>query len=312
MSIKIGFHSNQLSVRGTEVALFSYADYNETVLGNESFIFIPNQASDRTATTKFTDRFKNIRGYNVFPQLVKSCEDLKIDVMYWIKSGQNNEKLIPGIKNVVHAVFDGSQPHSDRYAAVSKWLGEKHNIPYVPHIVSLPDTKADYREFIGIPENALVFGRYGGFDQFNIEHLPRVIEYVVNQRPDVYFLLMNTKHLGFDHPRVIYTDATTDLEQKRAFLNTCDAFITGRTDGESFGLSIAEACFANLPVITNSDGRDKNHLFLLKDKGFYYENANELYAILMNFQKNNFDYTQLVKEFAPEIVMQKFKEVFLD
>ena len=35
---KIAFHSNQLCIRGTEVALFDYAHYNETILGNKSYI----------------------------------------------------------------------------------------------------------------------------------------------------------------------------------------------------------------------------------------------------------------------------------
>ncbi len=36
--MKIAFHSNQLSIRGTEVVLFDYAHYNKLLLGNESFI----------------------------------------------------------------------------------------------------------------------------------------------------------------------------------------------------------------------------------------------------------------------------------
>jgi len=37
---KIAFHSNQLSIRGTEVALYQYAKYNEEILGNKSVIFL--------------------------------------------------------------------------------------------------------------------------------------------------------------------------------------------------------------------------------------------------------------------------------
>ena len=31
---KIAFHSNQLGIRGTEVALYDYAHFNETILKN--------------------------------------------------------------------------------------------------------------------------------------------------------------------------------------------------------------------------------------------------------------------------------------
>lgn len=313
MKLKIIFHENQLGYRGTTVSTYDYAHYNETILRNESYIAVPESA-DMSARNKFYDRFGDrLYLYPVNPPLhfLQGFVDyIKADVVYQIISGEDTSRKFNNTKNVYHAVFNVKNPEITAY--VSEWLSEQNdNYAFVPHIVSLPNVKGDYREFLSIPDNALVFGRYGGFSQFDIPYLTNVIEYVVNQRPNAYFLLMNTKHLDFDHPRVIYTDATTDLEQKRSFLNTCNAFITGRTDGESFGLSIAEACFANLPVITNSDGRDKNHLYLLKDKGYYYESANELYAVLMNFQKRNFDYTQLVKEFTPDIVMQKFKEVFL-
>jgi len=36
--MKIAFHSGQLSLRGTEIALFDYARQNEDRLGNESVI----------------------------------------------------------------------------------------------------------------------------------------------------------------------------------------------------------------------------------------------------------------------------------
>jgi hypothetical protein len=34
----IAFLSNKLTLRGTEVALYDYADYNEKILGNKSVI----------------------------------------------------------------------------------------------------------------------------------------------------------------------------------------------------------------------------------------------------------------------------------
>jgi hypothetical protein len=52
---KIAFHANQLSLRGTEIALFSYAKYNEEILGNKSVIFSsPNNNLD--ALDKFQSR----------------------------------------------------------------------------------------------------------------------------------------------------------------------------------------------------------------------------------------------------------------
>lgn len=307
---KIILHSNQLGLRGTEVALFSYAEGNEDILGNESYIAAPKNC-DLRSWPKFVERFGDrVYLYNKFSDLQVLVDDEKIDVVYQIISGQDTSLKLQNTKNVYHAVFNHRNPEITAY--VSEWLAEQHpGSQFVPHIVTLPEVTEDYRPFLSMPDDVVVIGRYGGFDQLDISYIPSIIEYVVNQNPKMYFLLMNTASLGFNHPRVIYLDATTDLHEKAGFLNTLDAFITGRTDGESFGLSIAEACLYNLPVITNSDGRDKNHMKILGPHGFYYESANELAAILMNFKRNNFDYRQLVKQYEPHTVMLKFKEVFL-
>ncbi len=34
----VGFLSNKLTLRGTEIAVYDYADYNETILNNKSII----------------------------------------------------------------------------------------------------------------------------------------------------------------------------------------------------------------------------------------------------------------------------------
>jgi hypothetical protein len=49
-NMKILFHSNQLALRGTEVALYDYAHYNENFLGNESLI-VSNVAGKGTYNT---------------------------------------------------------------------------------------------------------------------------------------------------------------------------------------------------------------------------------------------------------------------
>lgn len=302
--MNILFHSNQLGIRGTEVALYDYAHYNEIILGNISYIAAPAN-SDMSALEKFKNRFGNrIILYNTFGELALSSS-YRIDLAYFIKAGFNDGLLCPGIKNIVHAVFDASDKHGDVYVAVSEWLGKKHNVDYLPHIVSLPDIKEDFRDFIEASNNDIVFGRYGGFDQFDVPYLGDVIKASADK--GVKFLLMNTKPFNFQHPNIMYLESTTDLNTKTAFINTCDAMIHGRTDGESFGLAIAEFLHQNKPVITNTQCRDKNHIQVLGDKGLYYTNSDELYNILTSFKKKDYDVKVLVDQFKPEVVMEKFK-----
>lgn len=299
--MNILFHSNQLGIRGTEVALYDYAHYNETLLGNVSYIAAP-AGSDLSALQKFKTIFGDrVILYNDFTELQK----YPIDTAYFIKAGFNDGLLIPGAKNIIHAVFDASHKHGDVYVAVSEWLGKKHNVDYLPHIVTLPDVKEDFRDFIGASNNDIVFGRYGGYDQFDVPYLGEVIKAAAGT--GIKFLFMNTKQFNFQHPNVMYSQASIDLNSKTSFINTCDAMIHGRTDGESFGLAIAEFLHQNKPVITNTQCRDKNHIQVLGEDGMYYSNANELYTMLTSFEKKDYNVKHLVDQFKPDTIIKKFK-----
>ena len=308
--MKVLFCENQLGYRGTSIALFDYAVGNEDILGNKSFIAAPRN-SELTSLEKFQEYFRErLFLYDDFNELQALVDNEKIDVVYQIISGEDTSKKLLNTKNVYHAVFNVKNPEITAY--VSSWLADQHpGSKYCPHIVSLPEVIEDYRSYLNIPDSAVVIGRYGGSDTFDLPYLADVINAVVEQNPNIWFFFMNTNRITPYHTRIIHVDATTDDYMKAAFLQTCTTFMTGRQMGESFGLSIAEACFYNLPVITNSDGRDKNHLRILGPAGYYYESANELYSILTNFEKKEFDYKSLVKQFSPENVMKQFEQTFL-
>jgi glycosyltransferase involved in cell wall biosynthesis len=190
---------------------------------------------------------------------------------------------------------------------VSDWLGKLYNTDYLPHIVSMPDITTSQREYFNFSDEDIVFGRYGGFYQFDVPYLGEVI--LAAAERGIKFLLMNTVRVTPDHPNIIYLDSTTDVEAKTKFINTCDAMLHGRTDGESFGLSIAEFLHQNKPVISNLHCRDKNHINLLGEKGFFYSNPGELFNLLINFKKGDYSVKSLVDQFSPEKIMTKFKEL---
>ena len=116
--MKIAFHSNQLGIRGTEVALYDYALGNRDILGNESFIISDNNA-DLTTLDKFTSQFP-VYLYNNFSEVEKFIEQESIDAIYYIKAGFNDGKLVKNAKNLVHSVFKHNEPHGDVYAYVSE------------------------------------------------------------------------------------------------------------------------------------------------------------------------------------------------
>jgi len=304
--MRVGFFANQLDNRGTGNAMFDYAYYNQHILGNTSFIYTWKDTDHNAASV---DRYSRHFPIIVNPNPLTDA----VDVMYHIKSGEDDGTRFPRTRYVVHAVFNAKHKHGDRYAAVSEWLGGRDSVPWVPHIVGLPYHTTHLREKLGIPDKAIVFGRHGGHDTFDVPYVWDVIYEVVNSRPDVYFLFMNTdKPNKPEHPRIKFLPETASEVEKRKFVNTCDAMIHARMRGETFGLSVGEFAVCGKPVITYGNSGERAHLVELEHCGydsFFYYSEMGLYIQLTTFKKDikAFAYTH----FYPEEVMARFNKIFL-
>lgn len=317
--MKIAFHSNQLGVRGTEIALYDYAYYNREILGNESII-ISDRNNDLAAYDKFLREF-DVLLYDNFNEVSHWVDKYNIDVMYYQKSGQHDGKLVSNAKNVVHSVFQFNQPHGDVYGYISEWLSKKMSngkLPFVPYMVDLLkyDHDMNYREFFAIPKEAFVFGYYGGPTSFNIEFAKKAVIDFASKHKDVYFIFMNSERFC-DLVNVIFLESTTDMEKKVGFINTCDACIHARNGGESFGLTVAEFSIKNKPVFTTTYCTDAlcdgAHLEMLGDKCVLYNDYEDLMYKFSNARdiiKSKTDWNAYAN-YHPHSVMEQFNNVFL-
>ncbi len=317
-AMKIAFHSNQLGLRGTEIALYDYALYNELLLGNGSIILTALHAPfhDARAIHKFGKRFP-VYAYKDWDEAEAILDSQAVDVLYCIKAGINDGIISKGRKTVVHAVFKYCEPHGDVYAYVSEWLANHmssadRKFPFVPHIVEAPQPCGDLREQLGIPQNAIVFGRYGGAETFDIPFVHEVVERVAREMPDRYFLFMNTNPFCSPQPNIIFVEGDAEAAAKERFIYTCDAMLHARMSGETFGLAVAEFAVRQRAVLTWTGSHERSHLELLGATGEYYDDADSLERLLRSFVpdavKNRDVYTY---RFNPQHVMQQFKSVFL-
>jgi len=311
----IAFHSNHLSISGSEVALFDYAFYNQTLLGNESVIIAKNNAiDDNGVVDKFNKNFKTVIRYNNFSEVEKLLDENNVDIFYAIKSGEYDGIISRGRKTVIHAVFKAFQPHGKVYAYISEWLSKQMNFglsPWVPHMIDLPEESENLREQLNIPSDAIVFGRYGSYDTFDISFVHNVIKNILDFRKDVYFLFANTRQF-YNHKNIIYLNTIADMHDKVKFINTCDALLHARLRGETFGLTCGEFSVKNKPVFTYGLSPEKNHIEILKDKAIIYNSESELFKKINKFEPlpdKNWD--MYFEKFNPSAVMQKFKTVFL-
>ena len=321
--LKIAFHANELCLRGTGVALYDYAKYNEEILGNESIII--HQGNLQTNNSEVVDKFKrrfNVFSYSDFGEVDKILEEESVYATYMIKAGHVDGKSPNVGKTWVHCVFKHNDPHGDKYAYVSEWLSNaasrgKHS--FVPHIIDLPQPNEDLREELGIPKNATVFGRHGDLSMFTACNVRNIVKEVVSERKDIYFLFMNVdgnKIFSEDHENVIYLSPTSELQRKSNFINCCDAMIHNGIWGETFGCSVAEFLFFDKPVLSWRGGDGQAHVDMMGEHALWYNNEDELRDMLLSFDKNKYKNTgvfkKLVESYSPEKVMRKFEEVFID
>jgi len=315
--MKILFHANTINYRGTTVAITDYARYNQDILGNESTITYCNtigperdMGNEQAVIDELEKEFEVV-GYRA-GDLEKKIEELHIDLAYFINSGQT-ESLPTNCKTAVHAVFQFNQPHGDRYAYISDWLSQKMsdgNIPFVPHIVQLPDTTENYRGAFNIRADQKVIGRIGGYYTFDIPFVKQYIKRLVTSTDEFVFLFAGTEPF-IDHPNVRFINEFHNPLKKAKFINTCDAMLHARDRGESFGLSVAEFLSLNKPVLAWNGGHDLNHLDMLKDSGLLYNDPSHLDELIRSLPDFKEDWTKRVEQYKPIPVMNKFKEVFL-
>jgi hypothetical protein len=315
----VAFNICHFSERGTSVAVYDYAHYNETILGNKSIIFYKynHPVSHPLMQAKFQERF-NCFSYSNSKDLEELINTENVHFLYNIIGVTTP---LPTFKcvTIMHAVFTNIQIDGDIYAGISEEIS--HTIaPYikvVPHMCALNylecnPNQDNWRKELNIPLTDIVLGRHGGKDSFNGPYAKEAIIDIVNNYDHVWFLFLNTNKF-IDHPRVIHFDTVVSHYDKTTFIFTCDAMIHSSNMGESFGLAVAEFSVCNKPIITSTVGISIMHSKILKDLAIIYNSVETLKEHILNIKTIAKSRTSwnAYQAYNPYDVMQIFKNVFL-
>ncbi len=315
--MKLAFYQPHLCLRGTTVAIFDYAFYLRQFFNIEPLIInhFNHVHNNNTAIKRFKKEF-NCISINDTIELDDTLSKQNADYVYIIKQGfKNDGKLVQNTKMLIHATGMApiSEKHGYKYAYVSKWSSQHCSnlqVPYVPHMINLPDENGNIRSELGIPKDAIVFGRTGGLDSWDISFVNKAIFDSLETRKNIYFIFQNTD-FPFKHERIKHIMPSQDPIYKVKFINSCDAFLHARSQGESFGIACGEFSSKNKPVITWTGSRERSHIDILGDKGIYYSTEKDIYEILCNFEKQEKDWN-CYRDYTPEKVIKSFNEVFLN
>lgn len=313
--MKIAIHVEQIDDRGCGTVTYDYYMGIRDCLGYDPIIM-----SSRPKSTCPMDKFFGMK-YHLYENesdIPTIVEREKIDLFYMIKAGGKNEGTTPSnCKTAIHCIFSMTEPHGNVYAGVSEWLAKRFNQPlWVPHIINLPKIDETLHKELGIPKNDFVIGRLGGYHQFDVPAARIAVLNALQKRSDFWAIFLNTAPF-VDHPRVRFLPFSPSLEYKSKFINTCDAMVHGRSDGETFGLAVGEFSSFNKPVFTYDADYwwyMRAHLDMLGEKALTYKNEHELTSYLLEINKNyvkDVDWDCYSVKFSPNNVMKQFNEIFV-
>ena len=315
--MKIGFHANQLSERGCELALYDYCKFSRLFLGFEPVVFYGknNPANDLSVIRRFEEEF-DVFAYDHFSTVDDQISKRSIDLFYAIKGGEVDHIYSKRVPTMVHAVFAQSplEVHGSAYAFISEWLSRKCSaclipaVPFIVHQACSPDPLA-LRVALGIPRSATVFACYGGSGSFDLSFVSQIsMPAVLSKRPDVHFLFMNIRPF-INHPRVHFLPRSTDLRYKESFVAASDAMLHARRQGESFGLACAEFSAQSKPIFAYRFTPDRHPQFILRDAIQLYSGPDDLLSKLLAFSRDSIPPVGVdayLRRYSPEIVMEAF------
>jgi hypothetical protein len=289
--MRVAFLINELAQRGTQATVWHYARANE-LAGNTSLIVTyespeaPYSSADVTVASvrRFTDTYATAfikRG-----EIDGAMADADVDVCFAEVYGNSDELLPTNVPTLAHCVFEVCHEIGTMRVAISDWLARRcPGVRTLPNVVHVDPTTDDLRAALGIPEDAVVFGRHGGLDTFDFECVRDVVRHVAVGHPSTVFLFVNTTPFCIGLDNVIFLEGTCDDKRKREFINTCDAMLHARKMGESFGIAVGEFAVCGKPVVTTDQCRDRAHIEMLGDEAILYRSPTELVQILTTYRR---------------------------
>ena len=326
---KVAFFCKHFGERGTERTTYDYADFNEKILGNISYIICFNESVIRDkkyisskdfVKKKYLNRFEVFEINNIY-EIKDILIAKKINYFYVQSHGFyrdifkfNDLRIWGNCQTIYHCAFGPMvRQGSSIRCIVGGFLNKRFskNLPVLPPIVRPFQFQGDFKSDLNIPEDAIVIGRHGGKETFDINFVKEIIKKFLEYDEKIYFLFLNTKKF-ITHKNVFYFENLNDHEVSK-FIGTCDAMIHGRSDGETFGLAVAEFSVANKPVITYSESKDREHLGILKEKAILYKNKDDLIKIFNSIRiiLKKKESWNAYKDFEPKKIMNIFDKVCL-
>eukprot|EP00668_Euglena_longa_P033106 GGOE01042623.1.p1 GENE.GGOE01042623.1~~GGOE01042623.1.p1 ORF type:complete len:527 (+),score=135.22 GGOE01042623.1:39-1583(+) len=344
--LKLCFHINQLTERGVERSTFDYAFFAKQLLGHDA-VFLTASAvlegkNDPRIVERFVAEFGEFHTYNNTPNwtavhgplggpaLAEAVHNQRCHMLYCQKSGDFSDP--PVIEErwlkvpwAVHAVFSLRDIHGTAYASISRTITASAcprgpTVSYMvyplarPRLVNASDSPL--RQQLGVGDTDLLLCRHGAVDTFDIPWVRSAVVPLAFEFPNLHFLFLNTRPLPERHERVHYLPSRITDGERLQYFEACDGMLHARTNGESFGLSVAEMSVHNRPVLTCTVCGFQQHVHILGPRALPYHNVKTLRFAIAHLLRVGRQALQArnwnaYRSHRPEKVMREFDEVFI-
>jgi len=189
-----------------------------------------------------------------------------------------------------------------------------HAIIY-PHANTTSPTPL--RDKFGIPKDHVLVCRHGATNTFDVPWVRSAVIPMLDRNPTLQFLLVNTDWADNQtHPRLHHLPPLIADTERRYYFDACDGMLHARSDGETFGLAVAEMSVHNKPVVTCEHCGAREHIKILKDKVLLYRDPMSLDAAIKTLLQMGRDGIaqqnwNAYERYSPSRIMQDFDEVFI-
>jgi glycosyltransferase involved in cell wall biosynthesis len=172
--------------------------------------------------------------------------------------------------------------------------GDPEKVVIVPIFSEIKQEDGDdFRKELGISETDFVFGFHQRNDPGISSPVPLQAfkQLCSSNPPEIHFVLMGGSHKHDEWAKHLeiknfhHLPHSGDIKTVEKFLRTLNVFSHGRSDGETFGLSIAEAMCYSLPVVSHA-ALSMGHVETIGRGGIVAESVQDYATEMLNLFKD--------------------------
>lgn len=291
--MRIVHHSNQLGIGGTEKCMQYFLEYLKGS-GYDCYCMHKRQLTDlaggyRESMLKELLGEEKVMAYSSAEEFFSFAAVVRPEIFHVHRSGRGPEfPVVPRLKEycskvVETNVFGGFDPSGvvDLTLFVNGYLargGRAGPSAVLFNPVKRPRHGRDLRGKLGISGKTVVLGRIGRpddriFDPISLRAFSILereagvdVLYLVQSPPPA--MVRAAAELGLRKVRFLAGPVISD-DEVTEFYNTIDILAHSRLDGETFGLTIAEAMMHGKPVVSHRSLVANGHKAFVEECGFF-------------------------------------------